>query len=57
MLTTFLSHEVDNDEVEDDVSENEVGEAAFGTDPKKVLLVRWVHLKIRTILKIVIIIV
>jgi hypothetical protein len=56
MLTTFSSHEVDNDEVENDVSEDEVGEAAFGTDPKKVLLVRWVHLKKR-ILKIVIIIV
>jgi hypothetical protein len=41
---SVLSHEVDNNEMKDDMSEDKVGETSFRADPAKVILVRWVHL-------------
>jgi hypothetical protein len=39
-----LSHEVDDNEVQDDVRKDEVTERSFWTDAKELVLVLWVHL-------------
>jgi hypothetical protein len=43
----FLSDKVDNNQVEDDVAKDEVGEAAFRTDAAELILVGRINLFIR----------
>ena len=44
-IFVFLSHKVNDDQVEDDVCENEVGEGSFGADGVELSFVLGVHLE------------